>query len=156
MAYILLMLKKWVYGLCAFLLISAAVPMAASAQNKTAADNNKEIVFIENDWNEALKQAAAQKKYVFVDAYATWCGPCKMLKRTTFKDKKAAEFYNKNFINVAIDMEKGQGPELASQWRMQAYPTLIIFNPKGEPVLGTVGYIKAPDLIRFGEAALKK
>ena len=39
---------------------------------------------------------------------------------------------------------------------MQAYPTLIIFNPKGEPVLGTVGYIKAADLISFGEAALKK
>jgi len=79
-----------------------------------------------------------------------------MLKATTFKNKKAAEFYNKNFVNIAIDMEKGIGPQLAAQWRMQAYPTLIIFNPKGEPVLGTVGYIKAPDLIRFGEAALKK
>jgi thiol:disulfide interchange protein len=148
-------MNKWRLGLFAFLLIMTITSIAANAQSKPAA-GNKEIVFIENDWNEALKQAAAQNKYVFVDAYATWCGPCKMLKATTFKDKKAAEFYNKNFINISIDMEKGQGPELASQWRMQAYPTLIIFNPKGQPVLGTVGYIKAPDLIRFGEAALKK
>jgi thiol:disulfide interchange protein len=145
--------KKLLLGIItSFLLIIFQAPVKAQEQNT---DNSK-IVFIEDDWNEALKQAAAQHKYIFVDAYATWCGPCKMLKATTFKNKKAAEFYNKNFINVAIDMEKGVGPQLAAQWQMQAYPTLIIFNSKGQPVLGTVGYIKAPDLIRFGEAALKK
>jgi len=145
--------KKLFLGIVAsFLLVISHTPAKAQDQNV----DNSQIVFIEDNWNEALKQAAAQHKYIFVDAYATWCGPCKMLKATTFKNKKAAEFYNKNFINIAIDMEKGMGPQLAAQWRMQAYPTLIIFNPKGEPVLGTVGYIKAPDLIRFGEAALKK
>ncbi len=154
-ALFICMLHKLRFGVFAFLMIMIAASITACAQNKPV-DGNKEIVFIENDWNEALKQAAAKNKYVFVDAYATWCGPCKMLKNTTFKDKKAAEFYNKNFINISIDMEKGQGPQLAAQWQMQAYPTLIIFNPKGQPVLGTVGYIKAPDLIRFGEAALKK
>ena len=116
----------------------------------------RQIEFIEDDWNLALKQAAAQNKYIFVDAYATWCGPCKMLKATTFKNQKTADFYNQHFINIAIDMEKGLGPQLAVQWRMEAYPTLIIFNSRGEPVLGSVGYIKAPDLIKFGEAALKK
>jgi thiol:disulfide interchange protein len=144
--------KKLLLGIVtSFLLILSQALVKAQEH----ADNSK-IVFIEDDWNEALKQAATQHKYIFVDAYATWCGPCKMLKATTFRDKKAAEFYNKNFINIAIDMEKGVGPQLAAQWGMQAYPTLIIFNSKGNPVLGTVGYIKAPDLIRFGEAALKK
>ncbi|WCT11836.1 thioredoxin family protein [Mucilaginibacter jinjuensis] len=115
-----------------------------------------QINFIEDSWGEALKQAAAQHKYIFVDAYATWCGPCKMLKATTFKNAKAADFFNKNFVNVAIDMEKGQGPELASAWGMQAYPTLIIFDSAGNPVLGTVGYIGANDLIKFGQKALSK
>ncbi len=115
-----------------------------------------QINFIENSWTEALKQAAAQHKHIFVDAYASWCGPCKMLKSTTFKNAKAAEFFNKNFVNVAIDMEKGQGPALASAWGMQAYPTLIIFDPAGNPVLGTVGYIGANDLIKFGQKALSK
>jgi thioredoxin 1 len=150
-----MMLKKCFAGILMLVLLLTILPGATNAQ-KQAAGDSKEIVFLEDAWGEALKQAAAQNKYIFVDAYATWCGPCKMLKNTTFKDKKAAEFYNKNFINVAIDMEKGQGPQLAAQWRMQAYPTLIIFDPKGKPVLGTVGYIKAADLIRFGQAALKK
>lgn len=145
--------KKLLLGIVSsFLLFTFGTPVHAQDLNT---DNSK-IVFMEDDWHGALKQAAAQHKYIFVDAYATWCGPCKMLKATTFRNKKAAEFYNRNFINVAIDMEKGLGPQLAAQWGMQAYPTLIIFNSKGEAVLGTVGYIKAPDLIRFGEAALKK
>ncbi|MDO3644240.1 thioredoxin family protein [Mucilaginibacter sp. L3T2-6] len=114
------------------------------------------IVFIEDSWDEALKQAAKQNKYIFVDAYATWCGPCKMLKARTFTDTKAAAFYNANFVNVAIDMEKGRGPELAQKWQLRAYPTLIIFDPKGKPVLGTVGFINASELIRFGREALKK
>jgi thioredoxin 1 len=118
--------------------------------------SSSRIIFIENSWDEALKQAALKNKYIFVDAYATWCGPCKMLKEQTFTDDKAAAFYNANFINVAIDMEKGRGPELAQQWQLRAYPTMIIFNPKGKPVLGTVGFIKASELIRFGREALKK
>ena len=146
--------RKYIAGFFAVLLLFVLHFSMVKAQDKSV--NDQQIVFIEDDWSAALKQAAAQHKYIFVDAYATWCGPCKMLKATTFKNKKAAEFYNKNFVNIAIDMEKGIGPQLAAQWRMQAYPTLIIFNPRGEPVLGTVGYIKAPDLIRFGEAALKK
>jgi thioredoxin 1 len=153
--YSLIMLKKCFAGIFVIFLLVSILPDKARAQNQITGES-KQIIFIEDAWGEALKQAAAQNKYIFVDAYASWCGPCKMLKLTTFKNKKAAEFYNKNFINVSIDMEKGQGPQLAAQWRMQAYPTLIIFNPKGEPVLGTVGYIKAADLISFGEAALKK
>jgi thioredoxin 1 len=79
-----------------------------------------------------------------------------MLKERTFTDTKAADFYNSNFINVAIDMEKGQGPALAQAWQLQAYPTLIIFDSKGKPVLGSVGFINANDLIRFGKQALSK
>jgi thioredoxin 1 len=114
------------------------------------------INFIEGSFTEALKQAKLQNKYIFVDAYASWCGPCKLLKDNTFTNDKAAAFYNNKFINVSIDMEKGEGPELATQWEIRAYPTLIIFNPKGKPVLGTVGYINAADLIKFGQQALTR
>ena len=118
--------------------------------------NDNEINFVETSWPQALKRAAAQNKYIFVDAYASWCGPCKMLKATTFKNDKAADFFNNNFVNVAIDMEKGVGPGLAAQWNLKAYPTLIICNSKGQPVYGSVGYIDAGDLIKFGQQGLKK
>jgi thioredoxin 1 len=133
-------------------------PFNGRSQSAKTTEGKKasQINFIENSWGEALKQAAAKKKYIFVDAYATWCGPCKLLKATTFKNKDVIAFYNSNFINVAMDMEKGQGPELAAQWGLRAYPTLIIFDSKGKPVYGTVGFIKADDMIKFGVQGLNK
>lgn len=112
------------------------------------------IIFIENEWNEAVKKASAQKKYIFVDCYATWCGPCKMLKLRTFNNKKVADFFNDKFVNISIDMEKGQGPKLAELWKIQAYPTLIIFDENAKPVLGTMGFMNPDDLMRFAEQAL--
>jgi thioredoxin 1 len=124
-------------------------------QKPLAADSSKKIIFIDEDFSAALKKAAKEHKYLFVDAYASWCGPCKLLKATTFKNRKAAAFFNKNFVNVSVDMEKGQGPALAAAWQLEGYPTLIIFSSEGKPVLGSVGYLGANDLIKFGEKALK-
>lgn len=119
-------------------------------------NNADKITFIENDWNTAVKKASAQKKYIFVDCYATWCGPCKMLKMRTFTNNRVADYFNKNFINVSMDMEAGQGPALAQQWKIQAYPTLIIFDQNAKPVLGTMGFMKPDDLMAFAEQALSQ
>ena len=128
--------------------------MALTGQAQTG--SNKQINFTATTWAEALKQAAAQNKFIFVDAYATWCGPCKMLKATTFKNANAAAFFNENFINAALDMEKGSNPQLAQQWGMRAYPTLIIFDSKGRIVVNTVGFIGGKDLVRLGEEGLRR
>ena len=157
--FLYISIMKKVNGLCITLCIAMCLllPFTGISRDKpTAKKAATEIHFIEDAWNEALKQAAEQHKYIFADAYATWCGPCKMLRATTFKDPKVAAFFNENFVNISIDMEKGMGPQLAQQWRLEAYPTLIIFNPQGKPVLGSVGYIKAAELLRFGKQGLAK
>ncbi|UOE49048.1 thioredoxin domain-containing protein [Mucilaginibacter sp. SMC90] len=148
-------MKKILHAQYFIITLVFALTTAAKAQEGLSKPSTQ-INFIENSWTDALKQAARQNKYIFVDAYASWCGPCKMLKATTFKNNKVADFYNDNFVNVAIDMEKGQGPALAAEWGLQAYPTMIIFTSKGKPVSGTVGYIRPNDLIKFGKQALNK
>ena len=119
------------------MLLGALMPVFCHGQSVKSDDkkNDKGIIFIENSWIEALHQAQVQSKYIFVDAYATWCGPCNLLKATTFKDKKVAAFYNEHFINLSMDMERGEGPDLANQWGITAYPTLIVFDSNGKPVL---------------------
>ena len=144
-----------------FTVLTATIAVVVCAAVYSFTGNNSalpktQINFIENSWADAIKQAQTQHKYIFVDAYATWCGPRKMLKAQTFTDAKAADFFNKNFVNVAIDMERGVGPNLASQWNIQAYPTLIVCNPDGKPVYGSIGFIGAADLIKFGREGLKK
>ena len=56
------------------------------------------IEFFKGTWEEALAEAKAQDKIIFMDAYAVWCGPCKRMAATVFTDKKVGKFYNENFI----------------------------------------------------------
>jgi len=133
----------------------------ASKENHLITENtviNKEpgIHFIEQDWEKALKAAHDSKKLVFLDIYATWCGPCKMLKQYTFTDSAVGEFFNKNFINVSVDGEKGVGPQLAEKYSIEGYPSLIVADETGKPVLITAGYIPADVLMKFANEALKR
>jgi len=127
-------------------------PLTGSSQQIST--KSIKINFIENSWPEALKKAEAEHKYIFVDAYAVWCGPCLQLKATTFKNSKVAAFFNRNFINLTIDAEKGEGVKLASKWGLESFPTLYIFDSKGKLVSTNEGFVDAADLMKFGESVL--
>ena len=118
--------------------------------------DEKGIRFIEQDWSKALATAKDQKKLVFLDIYATWCGPCKMLKKNTFSDDKVAAFFNEHFVNVSVDGEATVGPELVRKYSLEGYPTLIVTDSEGKPVLYSVGYMDAANLLKFAEEAIKK
>ena len=121
----------------------------SSVENKS--DSETGIQFTSISFEEALKLAKKEKKNIFLDAYASWCGPCKMLKKNVFTQKEVGDFYNGNFINMAIDMEQGEGPKLARKYNVQAYPTLLFINHKGEVVGTAVGYHQAEELIAVGK-----
>jgi thioredoxin 1 len=139
-------------GLFAFIPVVKIGIFEVNGMNKSG----QGIVFIEEDWSKALAEAKKQKKLIFLDAYASWCGPCKLLKRKTFPDKDAGEFFNKNFINVALNMEKGDGPFLLEKFGVDAFPTLIIADGDGNMVTYTKGFISPKELIEFGQYGLKK
>ena len=114
------------------------------------------IKFFNGTWKEVLAKASAEKKPIFLDIYATWCGPCKLLKRETFVNKEVAKFYNANFINVSLDGEKDDGAILAEQYRIPGYPSLFIFDNQGKPILTTSGFLPAKEFLQFGQDALKR
>lgn len=127
--------------------------LAFKNKNQNAA-TNEGIVFFEGSWAQALEKAQKENKYIFLDAYASWCGPCKLMKHKTFTDKLVGEFYNKSFICVAIDMEKGEGPGLADKFGVTAYPTLIFLKPNGTYLGKMMGYHKPKEFLKVGEQAL--
>jgi len=136
----------------AVIVVFAFVPKSTSKVESIALNEKEQgIQFIEADWNKALAEAKKQNKLIFLDAYASWCGPCKLLKKNTFPDKEAGEYFNSNFISVAIDMEKGDGPALSTKYSVTAYPTLIITDANGKIITFTQGYIKPKQLIDFGK-----
>lgn len=86
-----------------FLLVCVTPSLDANAQQGRA-EAIPEISFTNKAFSQVLADAKKGHKKIFVDVYAVWCGPCKALQRTTFKDPKAAAYYNSNFINISIDI----------------------------------------------------
>ncbi|WP_236974217.1 thioredoxin family protein [Membranihabitans maritimus] len=117
---------------------------------------NSQIEFHKENWAKIVEKANQENKLIFLDAYAVWCGPCKMMDRQVFSDPEIGDFFNENFINAKIDMEKGEGPGLRQKYQVTAYPTLLFINGNGELVHKTVGF-KSPDALRQNaNTALRK
>ena len=111
------------------------------------------IEFFHGSWDEALAAAKKERRLIFVDAYTVWCGPCKMMSRNTFTDEQVGEFFNQNFINYKFDMEKGEGPTFASRYQVNAYPTLLFIDYRGEVIHRVMGYQPPQRFLEEGKKA---
>lgn len=105
-------------------------------------------------FEELLEQAKQEDKLIFVDAYAVWCGPCRMMDRSVFNQEEVGDFYNANFINLKLDVEKDEGPSLASRYRVRAMPTYLFIDGDGEVVHTAMGAMTPNRFLALGEAAL--
>ncbi len=105
-------------------------------------------------WATVLQKAAFSQKIIFLDAYTSWCAPCKRMERDVFSDSLVGSFFNEKFINVRMDMEKGEGVALRKQYAIEAFPTFIFLNPDGTFLHRTAGYRTAEDFLELGQIAL--
>jgi thiol:disulfide interchange protein len=84
---------------------------------------NRSITFESATFDQSLAKAKQENKLVFVDCMTSWCGPCKQMDKFVFTKDSVADFFNSRFVNLQIDMEKGEGPQLAKEFHVEAYPT---------------------------------
>jgi thioredoxin-related protein len=125
-----------------------------SVANAQSASSGGGIQFVHENFKEALDKAQKEKKIIFMDAYTTWCGPCKMMSKNVFPDADVAKLYNTQFINLKMDMEKGDGIELMKRYEVSAFPTLLFLDGNGQLIHKAVGYLDAKGLIDLGKTAL--
>ncbi len=107
----------------------------------------------EQSWATTLAKAKKDNKLVFVDAFTTWCGPCKMMAKDIFPQKAVGDLYNKQFVCAKIDMEKGEGVTLAQRYNVRAYPTYLFVNGDGELVHRSLGSMEEGKFLAVGKAA---
>lgn len=146
------------YVLFAAMLLMGSVVWANHSLNPIVApkEAGKGINFIEGEWKKAMAKAKKENKLIFIDAYATWCGPCKRMQQDVFPNPAVAEFFNKNFVNITIDVEKGEGIAFAQTYGVEVLPTLFITDANGKPITYAKGYIPADQLLKFGQFGQSK
>ena len=107
----------------AFFLLTLFMGTAAFAQEQG-------ITFVhDKSWSDILTLAKESNKLVFMDAYTTWCAPCKKMEKYVFTKPEVGTFYNENFISIKMNMEKGDGVTFAKKYEVKAFPTLLYFSP---------------------------
>ncbi|WP_229212825.1 thioredoxin family protein [Dyadobacter soli] len=131
-------------------MLAMSVAIAGEGDKNKAAE--KGIQFTEGSWSSILKKAKKENKIIFLDAYTTWCGPCKLLQKNVFTREDVGTVFNGNFINVKMDMESGEGPALLKRYPIEGYPTLFFINGKGKVVKQLLGNQKPEDLIKAAKS----
>jgi thiol-disulfide isomerase/thioredoxin len=112
------------------------------------------INFRQDDWQNVLVQAKAQKKLIFVDIYTAWCGPCKEMDKKTFTEVSVGDKFNARFINYKVDAEKGFGITLAKRYNVTSYPTCLFVDPSENLIYKQEGLLRAPDLVKEADMVL--
>lgn len=103
-----------------------------------------------------LEQAQREKKPVFVEFYATWCAPCKVMEEEIFTQVETSRYLNSNFLNFRTDFDSPAGKTIASIYEVKSLPTVLFLNPQGVVLERHVG-IANPSVLRLlGDSALGK
>jgi thioredoxin 1 len=132
-------------------LLLCSVPLLGACQAK-----NTGIHFFSGTWKEALSKAKLENKPLFFDAYASWCGPCKTMDSIVYTNPKVAAYFNGKYISFRIDMEKGEGPDLAKRYpSIDGYPSLLFFGSDGHLIKTILGSRTTSILIAEAKYALR-
>lgn len=104
-------------------------------------------------FDEAMNKARQEKKDLFVDFYANWCGPCKAMASEVFPDAKVGEYFNAHFVCVQVDVEAKENKELAKKYNVTALPTMAFIGRDGKELRRVQGAVPPDALIKEARIA---
>jgi thioredoxin-related protein len=102
------------------------------------------------DYKKAQEQAKSAKKAVLLEFTGSdWCPPCIKLKREVFDKPEFQEYAATKYVLVEIDFPRRkalseaaqrENEELAIKYGVQVFPTTIIVDADGKPLVIMEGY----------------
>ena len=101
-------------------------------------------------FQEARETATTRNKPIFIDVYADWCGPCRMMDKTVFPDDSVGNILTSRYVLAKINGDDPVlGDSLRNQFGIRAYPTYIVLSPTGKERKRHVGFIAKSPLVRW-------
>jgi thiol-disulfide isomerase/thioredoxin len=128
-----------------FIAVALFFNMGAFAQDNIVKEGTRWLEF--DTFADALAAAESEGKPIFLDCYTSWCGPCKQMATRVFPQKEIGDFLNERFVCIKIDMEKGEGPDLAERYGVRVYPTYLVIDPNGDMRHKVIGAIEGAGFI---------
>ena len=119
-------------------------------------------------WEEAAAANDKQPKKIFVDVYTNWCGWCKKMDASTFKEADVVKILNEKFYPVKLNAEQKESifwRDVEFKWvaggrdgvnrlayelldGQMSYPTYVILDEEYSRILDSPGYKDGPTLIK--------
>ena len=96
-------------------------------------------------YEEGMILSKIEKKKVFLHFYADWCGFCRKMANTTFKDSSLIDYLNENFMPIRVDTDRE--PQTAGSYGVMGLPHTVFLTSRGEPILSVPGYIATDPLM---------
>ena len=109
----------------------------------TLGNLSAQMVLFKGTFEEAEEKAKEEKKDLFVDFYADWCGPCKAMASEVFTRPEVGEYFNAHFICLQVNVEAKENANLAKTYRVIALPTMVFIRSGKE--LRRIEGVKAPE-----------
>ena len=146
------------------LIIALFIPFLVTAQQK----DDKGIVWAkESGWDQLIAKANKEKKFIFVDCFATWCVPCKYMDKDVYSLSSVGSIMDKNFISIRLQMDTTihDHPEtikwystahvFLKKFKVAGMPTYLFFSPEGKILHKDVGKKNPTEFLSMVENALQ-
>lgn len=116
-------------------------------------------------WDQIKQKAKQENKYIFVDCYATWCVPCKLMDRDVYSNWRIGLEMNDKFISLKVQMDTTvndnattknwyqDASKIGNDYEIEGFPTYLFFTPDGKLVHKELGYKNVREFDRLTKLA---
>jgi len=103
-----------------------------------------------DDYKKAQQEAKASNKFLLLDFTGSdWCGWCKKFDKEILSQSEFQDYARENLVLVELDFPQAkpqspelrrQNQELANQYQVQGFPTIVVLNGDGQKLWQYDGY----------------
>ena len=103
-----------------------------------------------SDYKKAQQEAKASNKFLLLDFTGSdWCGWCKRLEQEILSQSQFENYARENLVLLEVDFPRAkpqspeirkQNQELAQQYQVEGFPTIVVLNGDGQKLWQYDGY----------------